>query len=78
MIRRIQIGSKNGALILLRIEFLAFIPNADQQNLGIVNRKSFMSNIPERRTEWTGNVPAQYDLEKYILERYGINVRRYR
>ena len=42
--------------------------------LGIVNGKNFICNIPERRAEWTGSVPVQYDLEKYIFERYGFDV----
>ncbi len=42
--------------------------------LGIVKGKNFLCNIPERRAEWTGNVPAQYDIKKYIFERYGIDM----
>ena len=64
-----------------KLPLFAEVNKADQLGetcLGIVNRKNFISNIPERRTEWTGNVPAQYKLENYILERYGLDVRRYR
>ena len=42
---------------------------------GIANGKNFYAAIPDQNVRWEQAVPKQFDYEKYLMERYGVDVR---